>query len=839
MESLFADQDFLEKSSGNNFADIILPVPIPRMFTYKIPKNLQPQIQIGLRVIVQFGKKKVLTGIIGKVHNKPPQAYEAKPILDILDHQPSVNPLQIRFWVWMAEYYFCHIGEVMFAALPSGLRLSSESKIQLNPNFDAETSKYPLDVREEKILEALEKKDELSYEDCEHILGVKTIHPILKSLVAKEAILIFEKVQEKYTPKVETRVRLHPDIVANKSALETVFESVQGKPKQESILLKFLRDVPVFQRPQLNERGVDKATLLEEGDSESSLKTLIKNGVFETFKHVVNRIEDESAEREASELSSTQQTAFDEIKTHFETKQSVLLHGVTGSGKTEIYIKLIQEVLESGSQVLLLLPEIALTTQIVGRLKQVFGSQMGVYHSKYSDNERVEVWNGVLSGRFSFVVGVRSSIFLPFDSLGLVIVDEEHEPSYKQFDPAPRFHARDAAIMLAYFHQARTLLGSATPSFESYFNATQGKYGYVEIAHRFGDARLPEYHLANIPSDRKKNLLKLDSTRMLREKIQQALENQQQVIIFQNRRGYSPYVQCEDCSWTGQCVQCDVSLTYHQFAEELRCHYCGYKEKIPQACPACGSSQLTTQGMGTERIEESLSMLFPEARMGRMDLDTTRNKYGYQRLLDEFAVGQIDILVGTQMITKGLDFGKVTVVGIWDGDRILNFPDFRAGERAYQQITQVAGRAGRRDIQGQVVIQTRDPEKDIYEKVMKGDYFEFFRQEMIDRKKYYYPPFVKLVKIITRHADAKVAYKAAHALHLQMANIAVKKIVLGPEKGIIARIKNQYQFESLIKLDKQGNTQAVFKESLSNIIEELQAVPEFRSVRWIVDVDPS
>lgn len=839
MESLFADQDFLEKSSGNNFADIILPVPIPRMFTYKIPKNLQPQIQIGLRVIVQFGKKKVLTGIIGKVHNKPPQAYEAKPILDILDHQPSVNPLQIRFWVWMAEYYFCHIGEVMFAALPSGLRLSSESKIQVNPNFDAETSKYPLDVREEKILEALEKKDELSYEDCEHILGVKTIHPILKSLVAKEAILIFEKVQEKYTPKVETRVRLHPDIVANKSALETVFESVQGKPKQESILLKFLRDVPVFQRPQLNEKGVDKATLLEQGDSESSLKTLIKNGIFETFKHVVNRIEDESAEREASELSSTQQTAFDEIKTHFGTKQSVLLHGVTGSGKTEIYIKLIQEVLESGSQVLLLLPEIALTTQIVGRLKQVFGSQMGVYHSKYSDNERVEVWNGVLSGRFSFVVGVRSSIFLPFDSLGLVIVDEEHEPSYKQFDPAPRFHARDAAIMLAYFHQARTLLGSATPSFESYFNATQGKYGYVEIAHRFGDARLPEYHLANIPSDRKKNLLKLDSTRMLREKIQQALENQQQVIIFQNRRGYSPYVQCEDCSWTGQCVQCDVSLTYHQFAEELRCHYCGYKEKIPQACPACGSSQLTTQGMGTERIEESLSMLFPEARMGRMDLDTTRNKYGYQRLLDEFAAGQIDILVGTQMITKGLDFGKVTVVGIWDGDRILNFPDFRAGERAYQQITQVAGRAGRRDIQGQVVIQTRDPEKDIYEKVIKGDYFEFFRQEMIDRKKYYYPPFVKLVKIITRHADAKVAYKAAHALHLQMATIAVKKIVLGPEKGIIARIKNQYQFESLIKLDKQGNTQAVFKESLSNIIEELQAVPEFRSVRWIVDVDPS
>lgn len=838
MESLFGDQDFFGKDSGNNFADIILPVPIPRMFTYKIPSILKSQIQIGSRVMVQFGKKKVLTGIIGKVHNKPPQAYESKPILDVLDIEPSVNPLQIRFWVWMAEYYCCHIGEVMHAAVPSGLRLSSESKIQLNPNFDREESKYPLDFREEKILEALEKTEEISYEDCEKILGVKTIHPILKSLVAKEAILVYEKVVEKYTPKVETRIRLTGDIASNRTALEAVFEGVQGKPKQESILLKYLRDIPVFQKPQLNEKGVDKATLLEEGDSESSLKTLIKNGVFETFKVVVNRLPEEEPEKEPTILSTTQQAAFEEIKTHFETKQTVLLHGVTGSGKTEIYIQLIREVMDSGSQVLLLLPEIALTTQIVSRLKKVFGSQMGVYHSKYSDNERVEVWNGVLSGRFSFVVGVRSSIFLPFDSLGMIIIDEEHEPSYKQFDPAPRFHARDAATMLAYFHQAKTLLGSATPSFESFFNANQGKYGYVEITHRFGDATMPQYHLADLAGDRKKNLLKLDSTRMMREKIQKALDMQEQVLIFQNRRGYSPYIQCEDCGWTGQCVQCDVSLTYHQFAEEMRCHYCGYKEKIPQSCPACGSTQLTTMGMGTERIEESLSLLFPEARMGRMDLDTTRNKYGYQRLLDEFGAGQIDILVGTQMITKGLDFGKVTVVGIWDGDRILNFPDFRSGERAYQQITQVAGRAGRREVQGQVIIQTRNPDNDLYEKVIKGDYFEFFRLEMFDRKKFYYPPYVKLVKITTRHSDFKTSEKAAHALHREMASIAVKKIVLGPEKGVIARIKNQYQFESLIKLNRSGNTQAVFKDSLAKILEELQSRPDFRSVRWIVDVDP-
>lgn len=839
MLNLFEEKDISTPQPEFSFADVILPVPIPRMFTYRIPKNLFAEIQIGARVIVQFGRKKILTGIIGKVHNKVPEAYEAKPILEVLDHQPSVNPLQIRFWAWMAEYYCCHIGEVMHAALPSGLRLSSESRIQINPNFDRDNSPYPLDEREEKILEALENQSELNYGDCEKVLGIKTIHPILKSLVTKEAILIFEKVQEKYSPKIETRIRLREDLAQDKKALESLFEQLSGKVKQESILLKYLRDVPVFQKPELNEKGLDKSTLLEEGDSESSLKTLIKNGVFESFKVVVNRLEEIQPARTASQLSPTQKEAIDSIKSQFEEKQTVLLHGITGSGKTEIYIRLIQEVLESGSQVLLLLPEIALTTQIVSRLQEVFGSQMGVYHSKYSDNERVEVWNGILSGRFSFVIGVRSSLFLPFDSLGLIIVDEEHESSFKQFDPAPRFHARDAAIMLGFFHQAKTLLGSATPSFESFYNAKQGKYGYVELHQRFGDAKLPEFHLADLGADRRKNLLKLDSTRLLREKIQEALDKNEQVLIYQNRRGYSPYVQCEDCGWTAECVQCDVSLTYHQFSEEMRCHYCGYKEKIPTSCPACGSTQLSTKGMGTERIEESLSLLFPEARVGRMDLDTTRNKYGYQRILDEFGAGQIDILVGTQMITKGLDFGRVTVVGIWDGDRILNFPDFRAGERAFQQITQVAGRAGRRSEKGQVIIQTRNPDQDIYAKILSGDYPNFFRVEMADRKQFYYPPFVKLIKITTRHADFKIAEKAAIALHREISQIPVKKIVLGPERALIGRIKNQYQFESLIKLDRSGATQQAFKKSLEEILEELQARTEFRSVRWIVDVDPN
>lgn len=796
------------------------------------------QIGIGFRVIVQFGKKKVLTGIIGKVHQKPPSAYEAKPILDILDNHATVNPLQIRFWAWMAEYYCCHIGEVMNAALPSGLKLSSESKIQLNPTFDSDTSTYPLDDREEILLQALAAKDDMTYEECENVLGLKSIHGIIKSLVIKEAILVFEQLKEKYTPKVESRIRLSKEYASDKKALEALFNDIANKPKQEEILLKYLQEIPVYKQPDLNQKGLDKKVITEANLSVSSLKTLIKNGVLEEFKIIISRFEEEEGNGEEIVLSGLQSKTLGEIKSQFEEKNTVLFHGITGSGKTEIYITLIKEVLAGGSQVLLLLPEIALTTHIVGRLRKVFGSSMGVYHSKYSDNERVEVWNGVLSGKISFVIGARSSIFLPFDSLGMVIVDEEHESSYKQFDPAPRFQARDAAIMLSWIHQAKTLLGSATPSFESFYNARTKKYGYVALDKRYGEAQLPEYQLADMLVDKKKNLLKLDFTRLLREKIQEALSNQEQVLIFQNRRGYAPYIACEDCGWIPECEHCDVSLTYHQFGEEMRCHYCGFKEKVPHACPACGSNKLGAVGLGTERIEESLSLLFPEARIARMDLDTTRSKYGYQQLLEEFGSGNIDILVGTQMITKGLDFDRVTVVGIMDADRILYFPDFRAGERAFQQITQVAGRAGRRDKKGAVIIQTRKPEEAIFGQVISGDYKNFYIQEMGDRQRFFYPPFVKIIKITTRHKDYKIAEKAARHLHNLMGEIDVKKIMLGPEKGLVGKIKNQYIFESIAKLDKSGNAQAQFKHDLLQLLEEMQVHKDFRGVRFVVDVDP-
>lgn len=808
------------------------------MFTYKIPFVMVKNIGIGFRVIVPFGRKKILTGIVGRVHQNAPQVYEAKMVLDLLDDQPVVNALQIKFWDWMAGYYCCHIGEVMNAALPSGLKISSESKIQLHPEFDLKDSEAVLDKREIVILEALTANKELDVQACNELVGLKSAHSIIRSLVVKEAVLLFEQVKEKYVPKREARVRLFQRYVDDKNELERLFDSLKNQPKQEEIVLKYLQQVPVYSDPHKNEKGVLKSVLKSEGLSASSLNTLIKKGILEEFKVVVSRFGDLPAIDSTITLADFQKEAVGQIKTQFADRQTVLLHGITGSGKTEIYVSLIQEVLASGSQVLLLLPEIALTTQIVSRLQRVFGSKMGVYHSKYSDNERVEVWQGVLNGTYDFVVGVRSSIFLPFGSLGLIIVDEEHESSYKQFDPAPRFQARDAAIMLAWMHQARTLLGSATPSFESFFNAQTGKYGLVSLDRRYGAAQLPEYFLVDVVSDRKKNLLKLDMTRLMREKIQEAINRQEQVLIFQNRRGYAPFLTCDECGWVPECEYCDVSLTYHQYSEELRCHYCGFKEKLPAVCPACGHSKISPVGVGTERIEENLSLLFPEARVARMDLDTTRSKYGYQRILEEFGAGNIDILVGTQMITKGLDFENVTVVGIIDTDRMLYYPDFRSGERAFQMITQVAGRAGRREKPGTVILQSRKPETPLFRWVMDGDFKAFYNQEIGERKRFFYPPFVKNIKITTKHKDSKVAERAARHLANLLREIPVKKIVLGPEKGLIGKIKNFYIFDLLIKLDRASNSQLQFKQFLMEKIQELDSHKDFKSARFVIDVDP-
>jgi primosomal protein N' (replication factor Y) len=820
------------------FADLILPVPITRFFTYRVPFDLNNKVTVGQRVIVQFGDRKILTGIIARLHEQAPTEYEAKYILELLDEEASINEHQISLFTWIADYYLCSHGEVMSAALPAGLKLSSESMVQLHPAFDPETTLFEFSEKEERILKRLQQ-EELPYSEIARLLDVKNIYSILKSLVSKEAIILYEEVREKYKPKTEKRVRLH-DAYLDHQALEKIFETLASKPKQESILLKYLQEVPVLQMPGANKAGLPKKKLLDDPAlSESSLSTLVKNKILEEYDVIVSRLEsDTNVEMPEIVLTDDQLQTQESILEAFQTHAVTLLHGITGSGKTEIYINLIKKALEGGSQVLYLLPEIALTTQIVQRLQKVFGATLGVYHSRFSDNERVEVWNGVNSGRFRFVVGVRSSVFLPFDNLGLIIVDEEHDASYKQQEPAPRYHARDVAIMMGQLHHAKVLIGSATPSLESYFLAKSGKFGYVQLTKRFGEAQLPAVVLADMSRERKQKTVRGEFSRMLLKGIEEALALKEQVIIFQNRRGYSPMVHCEDCGWVPKCVNCAVSLTYHQFRHALVCHYCGYKESLPTQCPTCTSRRLLTAGYGTEKLEEELKIFFPEATVQRMDLDTTRSKTGYETIIDHFEQGQTDILVGTQMVTKGLDFNHVNLVGVFNADRMLHFPDFRAHERAFQLLTQVSGRAGRRNKQGKVIIQTSQPEHAILQFILTHTQEEFYHLELNDRKNHLYPPFARLVEITVKHLDKKTSREAAEVLATQIRNTISGVRVLGPGEPMISKIRNQYLMTILMKIPRDSGHLNDIKQTLRQLILKVQQQKEFRSARIIADVDP-
>ena len=826
------------EGEATQFADVALPLPIPQRFTYRIPSEFLDLVKPGIRVIVQFGRQKVVTGLVDKVHQNPPEVYTAKPLLDILDSEPIVTPPQIQMMKWLNEYYMCTYGEVLNAGLPSGLKLSSESKIQLHPHYDWNESDLELDDKEVLILSALENKNSLSYGEAADVIGLKSAYKYIKSLVQKELIIIYEEVRERYKPKILKKIRLHGDYLANESALDELFQKLEKKPKQSDVLLYYLREAPVFQKPELNQSGILKSNFSDQGLSVSSLKTLIKNEVFIEFEVIVSRFgEDTFQEPKEITLSPKQENIKAEILDLFGTKDTVLLHGITGSGKTEIYIHLIQQAIENGGQVLYLLPEIALTAQIVQRLQLVFGDKMGVYHSKFSDNERVEVWYGLLEGRFDFIVGVRSSVFLPFSNLSLVIVDEEHETSYKQFDPAPRYHARDVALYLSHLHGAKTLLGSATPSLETYTNAKQEKYGLVEIFERYNDATLPKIELANLTLEKKRKTSSGDFTSVLTEAIGQILEKKEQAIIFQNRRGFSNYLTCEDCGYIPECPRCSVSLTYHQYKNQLNCHYCGHKDAVPLVCPACGSTKIHTVGIGTEKIEEELKLLFPKARIQRMDLETTRAKYAYQNIINEFEKGEIDILVGTQMVSKGLDFDKVSLVGVFDLDRMLHFPDFRSYERAFQMTTQVSGRAGRRDTEGLVVVQSRDPDQGIVELIQKGDYQAFYDLEMREREKYNYPPFTRMINILVRSKDKKLTKEAS----TELANILKENMgsarVLGPQEPLINKIRDKFLMDIFLKIERKYKIDAV-KELIKKAQLELLKSKELKSAEVIVDVDP-
>ncbi|MDX5421253.1 MAG: primosomal protein N', partial [Hymenobacteraceae bacterium] len=776
------------------FADVILPLPLPKLYTYRIPFDMNDEVLVGARVIVQFGAKKVLSCIVAEIHENAPADYQAKYILDVLDDKPIITAPQLKLFKWIADYYMCTLGEVINAALPSALKLSSESRIQLHPQYNPEEDELILGPQEEKIIFALQSNQALTFTEVGNLLQLKSYHKYIKSLIQKEAIIIFEQVSDKFSPKVVKKVRLSEHFVQEEGMLEELFNQLTPQPKQLDVLLNYLQQVPVHQDIHLNYKGMEKSVLTNNPHlSASSINTLIKKGVLEQFDQIVSRFPMEHEPQQLPmALSEHQLQAKDEILGLFKEKDTVLLHGVTGSGKTEVYIDLIKHALEGGGQVLYLLPEIALTAQIVTRLMKVFGEKLGVYHSKFSDNERAEVWQGILSGRFQVVVGVRSSVFLPFHDLSLVIIDEEHEASYKQYDPAPRYSARETGLMMAHLQGAKTLMGSATPSIESYYNCQTGRWGLVSMTKRFGEAQLPDIELVDTRKEQqRKNMHSHFSAKLLTE-IEERLKRQEQVILFQNRRGYAPFISCDECSWIPKCKFCAVSLSYHKYNSELRCHYCGYHERMPHDCPACGATTLKSMGFGTEKVEDELKLMLPSAEVQRMDLDTTKKKNSYQQIIADFETGRTNVLVGTQMVTKGLDFENVSLVGILNADTIINFPDFRAHERAYQLFVQVSGRAGRKGKPGSVIIQTRDPLQPIFRKVYSNDYQSLYEHEIEERMRFGYPPFVRMIRVTVKHAEEKVSENAAIVLAKDLTDRLGKQQVLGPEVPYIFKIRNLF-----------------------------------------------
>ncbi len=823
-------------SNNKLFADVILPLPLNQLFTFSIPVELAHEIEKGKRVIVQFGARKIYTAIVFRIHNLKPENFEVKEILSVIDHQPVVNDYQFKIWNWISDYYMCSLGEVYKAALPAGLKLESETQVVYNPDY-IETEK--LNKTELLVVDFLSKVNTSTVYEIAKAINRKNILPIAVSLLQKNAISINEHLVETYKPKTELFVRLHSDIKSEED-LNTILESLKRAPKQNTILLTFIELSGVYILP--NPVEVKKKALLQQSNSNHQiLKSLIDKNILEEYDTPISRLATHSeSTSEFKTLTETQQSAYLSIKEQFIVKQTVLLHGITSSGKTEIYIRLIDEQIKLGKQVLYLLPEIALTAQIINKLRVVFGNKVGIYHSKFSDAERVEVYQNVLNSNdsksYQIVLGVRSSLFLPFSNLGLIIVDEEHENSYKQYDPAPRYNARDGAIVLAQIHNANVLLGSATPSIETYFNAKSGKYGFVELLTRFLDIKLPSVQLVDMLRARKRKEVRTYFSNQLIKSIESAIETKEKVILFQNRRGFAPYIECESCGWIPYCPNCDVSLTYHQFSNELVCHYCGFSVRTYKSCTKCNNTVLSTKGFGTEKIEEDIKIIFPKAKTVRMDLDTTRSKMSYQKIISEFEEGNIDILIGTQMISKGLDFDNVQLVGIMNADNMLNYPDFRSHERSFQLMAQVSGRAGRKHKQGKVLIQTNNPEHPILHWVTNNNYQEFYQSQLIERKEFNYPPFCRLINIHLKHKNQQTVGDATELLAENLRKIFGKRI-LGPHSPIIGRMHNLYIKSILLKVERKSSF-AKAKELLKAEIEKIKTLESFKSLTINIDIDP-
>jgi len=817
------------------FADVILPLPVSGTFTYRVPFELNDAVAKGKRVVVQFGSRKIYTALVRHIHQVPPAKHIPKYILSILDEVPVVSGVQFDFWDWVASYYMCHPGEVMNAALPSVLKLASESKVILNPSFSGDYEN--MNEKELLLLEALGHRKIIAISDIAKILDQQKVIPVIKTMIDKGIILLEEELKERYRPRREKFIALSDELIASEEAVRKMFDSLEKRaPKQLEVMMTF---VHLTKYKQGDPVSIPRAQLLEKlHGGEGAIQALVRKNVFVLSERQVSRMQpgDQPVPVDTIRLTDVQQQAFNDIKNEWERKEVVLLHGVTSSGKTELYIKLIKETLDDGKQALYLLPEIALTTQIINRLKKYFGDRVGVYHSRFNEQEKAEIWSHTIDHQYDVILGARSAIFAPLTNLGLVIVDEEHDTSFKQYDPAPRYNGRDAAIILGKLHHGRVLLGSATPSLESYFNASQGKYGLVELKTRYREMELPEIEVVDIKQELRAGKMRSHFSALLLDKMEKALQNREQVILFQNRRGFSLRLECETCHWMPNCKNCDVTLVYHKKINQLRCHYCGFVTRVPEKCPECNGNKIRMKGFGTERVEEDLQILLPDARVARMDLDTTRSKHGLRQILTDFEDRKIDILIGTQMVTKGLDFDHVSTVCILNADNMLSYPDFRSGERSYQLMAQVSGRSGRKKKRGEVIIQTWQPSNAIIRNVVNNDYQSMYLGQLYERKQFNYPPFYRLIILRLKHRKSDVLNKAASSLTSELRSVFGKR-VLGPEYPLVSRIMNLYIKQIMIKLERGGGI-IEMKKRLHGILEEHTRIKEFAGVRVIIDVDP-
>lgn len=815
------------------FAEVLLPLPVKGTFTYRIPVDYRSNAETGKRVVVKFGGSKIYSGLILKLHQSEPLQYKAKDIQYLLDEKPVVTSYQLKMWQWVSNYYMAFKGEVMNAALPSAMKLASESKVKIHPAYDGLVSE--LSMAEYKIVENLSGHHVLTLKQISEITGYKNVMPLIKNLIDKEAVIMLEELKDRFKPKKVSYIRLADQFAQSEKQLSDLLDSFSKKAyRQMEVMMLFLKKAG-------NDRSASVArNEIVQGNEKymAAVKTLISKGILVEEKKITSRLDnfESRADVENIVLSKEQNRALKEVNQGFVQKKVTLLHGVTSSGKTELYIHLIADQLNKGKQVLYLLPEIALTAQIINRLTKYFGDEVAVYHSRFNEQERTEVWNSVLENKRKLIVGARSALFLPFHNPGLIIVDEEHDNSYKQYDPAPRYNGRDVAVYLGNLFQAHVILGSATPSIESYSNATSGKYHLVELFQRFGEIQMPEIEVADLIAASKSKEMYSHFSGLLLKNIRNTLDRGLQVILFQNRRGFSLRIQCYQCGWMPECPNCDVGMIYHKYQNILRCHYCGHTAKIPSECPSCGSTKIKMQGFGTEKIEEELPAHFPNVRIARMDLDSTRSKNAYRQIISDFENQKVDVLVGTQMVTKGLDFDHVGLVGVMNMDNMLGFPDFRAFEKAYQLLAQVSGRAGRKGDRGKVIVQTRQPYHSVIRYAMNNDYQEMFKSQMQERRLFKYPPFYRLVKLTLKHKNKDVVYKASKMFGGALRSKLGKR-VLGPEYPPVSRIRRLYLRDLLIKIAGKDEKNAV-KKIIQQEIISLNKENEFKSVRVVVNVDP-